>query len=166
MGDLVKQFNFAKQVYLFAPDNKKLISLKFKAGERVISEALLEKNFTYAHYVSQDIKYEINELSVNIEQIQKDLKIAQAEYERRSTLFYTDKELEDLYGQISLLAMKNKLTITKIEKGVEKPIFDGTSCTNSPMGNEGEILEHGNPDVIANSAKAREIYLGEKFKLW
>ena len=91
----------------------------------------------------ESIKYEINELSVNIEQIQKDLKIAQAEYERRSTLFYTDKELEDLYGQISLLAMKNKLTITKIEKGVEKPIFDGISCTNSPMGNEGEILDEG-----------------------
>jgi hypothetical protein len=80
---------------------------------------------------------------VNIEQIQKDLKIAQAEYERRSTLFYTDKELEDLYGQISLLAMKNKLTITKIEKGVEKPILDGGDCANSPMGNEDEIVDEG-----------------------
>ena len=91
----------------------------------------------------ESIKYEIDELSVNIEQIQKDLKIAQTEYERRSTLFYTDKELEDLYGQISLLAMKNKLTITKIEKGVEKPIFDGISCTNSPMGNEDGIVDEG-----------------------
>ncbi|MEK7871221.1 MAG: lipopolysaccharide ABC transporter ATP-binding protein, partial [Nitrospirota bacterium] len=30
--------------------------------------------------------------------------------------------------------------------------------------NEGEILESGTPDYIARSQKAREIYLGEKFK--
>ncbi len=30
--------------------------------------------------------------------------------------------------------------------------------------NEGEILESGTPDYIARSRKAREIYLGEKFK--
>jgi Tfp pilus assembly protein PilO len=89
----------------------------------------------------ESIKFEINELSVNIEQIQKDLKIAQAEYERRSTLFYTNKELEDLYGQISLLAMKNKLTITKIEKGIEKPIFSDGNCANNSMGNEDEIID-------------------------
>ena len=39
-------------------------------------------------------------------------------------------------------------------------------CDMAYILNEGEILEHGKPDVIANSAKAREIYLGEKFKLW
>jgi len=89
----------------------------------------------------ESIKFEINELTVNIEQIQKDLKVAQAEYERRSTLFYTDKELEDLYGQISLLAMKNKLTITKIEKGTERPIFSDGNCANSSMDNEDEILD-------------------------
>ena len=39
-------------------------------------------------------------------------------------------------------------------------------CDLAYILNEGEILEHGKPDVIANSTKAREIYLGEKFKLW
>lgn len=39
-------------------------------------------------------------------------------------------------------------------------------CDTAYILNEGEILEYGKPDVIANSAKAREIYLGEKFKLW
>lgn len=39
-------------------------------------------------------------------------------------------------------------------------------CDMAYILNEGEILEHGKPEVIANSAKAREIYLGEKFKLW
>lgn len=39
-------------------------------------------------------------------------------------------------------------------------------CDTAYILNEGEILEHGKPDDIANSPKAREIYLGEKFKLW
>jgi len=89
----------------------------------------------------ESIKYEIDDLSANIEQIQKELIIAQAEYERRSTLFYTDKELEDLYGQISLLAMKNKLTITKIEKGIERPIFSEGNCSNNSIDSEDEFLD-------------------------
>jgi lipopolysaccharide export system ATP-binding protein len=31
--------------------------------------------------------------------------------------------------------------------------------------NVGEVLEYGNPVQIAQSKKAREIYLGEKFRL-
>jgi len=89
----------------------------------------------------ESIKYEIDDLSANIEQIQKELIIAQAAYERRSTLFYTDKELEDLYGQISLLAMKNKLTITKIEKGIERPIFSEGNCSNNSIDSEDEFLD-------------------------
>ena len=89
----------------------------------------------------ESIKYEIDDLSANIEQIQKELIIAQAEYERRSILFYTDKELEDLYGQISLLAMKNKLTITKIEKGIERPIFSEGNCSNNSIDSEDEFLD-------------------------
>ena len=89
----------------------------------------------------ESIKFEIDDLSANIEQIQKELTIAQAEYERRSTLFYTDKELEDLYGQISLLAMKNKLTITKIDKGSERPIFSEGNCSNNSIDSEDEFLD-------------------------
>jgi Tfp pilus assembly protein PilO len=81
----------------------------------------------------ESIKYEIAELTTNIEQIKKDYAIAMVEYDRRTTLFHTDKELEDLYGQISLLAMKNKLTITKIEKANEKPIFSEGFCVDNSM---------------------------------
>ena len=85
------------------------------------------------------IKFEIDELITNINQAEIDLSIAQEEYDRRTTLFHSDKELEDLYGQISLLAMKNKLTITKIEKGVEKPIFSEGFCASNMGGGEGAI---------------------------
>jgi hypothetical protein len=63
-------------------------------------------------------------LEDRIVKAQADLDEAQKEYERRTKLFHTDKELEDLYGHISMLAMKNQLMVTKIEKGVENPIFD------------------------------------------
>lgn len=39
-------------------------------------------------------------------------------------------------------------------------------CDTAYILNAGEILESGKPDAIANSPKAREIYLGDKFKLW
>ncbi len=38
-------------------------------------------------------------------------------------------------------------------------------CDKAYILNEGSILEHGDPRAIAESRKAREIYLGEKFSL-
>ena len=38
-------------------------------------------------------------------------------------------------------------------------------CDKAYIVNEGEILEYGNPQQIAESRTAREIYLGEKFRL-
>jgi lipopolysaccharide export system ATP-binding protein len=38
-------------------------------------------------------------------------------------------------------------------------------CDQAYILNHGEILEYGEPDRIAASPKAREIYLGEKFRL-
>ncbi len=38
-------------------------------------------------------------------------------------------------------------------------------CDSAYILNEGAILEHGKPDVIAESPQAREIYLGERFQL-
>lgn len=38
-------------------------------------------------------------------------------------------------------------------------------CDSAYIVNAGEVLEHGTPEQIAESKKAREIYLGEGFKL-
>ncbi|MGH7822591.1 MAG: LPS export ABC transporter ATP-binding protein [Candidatus Binatia bacterium] len=38
-------------------------------------------------------------------------------------------------------------------------------CDRAYILNDGEILEEGDPETIASSKKAREIYLGEKFRL-
>ena len=87
----------------------------------------------------ESLRYEIEELTFDIENAQKELAIAQEEYERRTTLFHTDKELEDLYGQISMLAMQNSLMVTKIEKGVEMPVFGEGSCAEENMDEEGFV---------------------------
>lgn len=39
-------------------------------------------------------------------------------------------------------------------------------CDSAYILNAGEILEFGKPDEIAESPRAREIYLGERFRLW
>ena len=79
----------------------------------------------------ETIKFEIATLSSEIIAGNEKLALAQVEYERRSALFHTDKEMEDMYGQISLLAMQNKLTVTKIQKGTEIPVFADGSCASS-----------------------------------
>jgi lipopolysaccharide export system ATP-binding protein len=38
-------------------------------------------------------------------------------------------------------------------------------CDSAYIVNAGEVLEHGNPQQIAESKKAREIYLGDSFRL-
>jgi lipopolysaccharide export system ATP-binding protein len=38
-------------------------------------------------------------------------------------------------------------------------------CDTAYIMNAGEIIEHGNPQQISESKKAREIYLGERFRL-
>jgi Tfp pilus assembly protein PilO len=70
------------------------------------------------------LRSEVTVLENRIVKAQADLDEAEKEYERRTTLFHTGQEIEDLYGHISMLAMKNQLMVTKIEKGVENPIFD------------------------------------------
>ena len=70
------------------------------------------------------LRSEVTILENRIVKAKVDLDEAEKEYERRTTLFHTGQEIEDLYGHISMLAMKNQLMVTKIEKGVEQPIFD------------------------------------------
>ena len=47
-------------------------------------------------------------------------------YEELSRLFHDKKELEDLYRNISLLALTYELMVVKLEKGKETPIFKET----------------------------------------
>lgn len=71
---------------------------------------------------------------------------------------------------IAVLNIQNIIAQLK-EKGIGVLISDHNVretlgiCDKAYILNHGEILEYGEPDRIAASPKAREIYLGEKFEL-
>ena len=71
---------------------------------------------------------------------------------------------------IAVINIQNIIEQLK-EKGIGVLISDHNVretlgvCDQAYILNHGEILEFGEPDIIASSPTAREIYLGEKFKL-
>ena len=71
---------------------------------------------------------------------------------------------------IAVINIQNIISQLK-EKGIGVLISDHNVretlgvCDKAYILNHGEILEFGEPDIIAASPKAREIYLGEEFKL-
>ena len=71
---------------------------------------------------------------------------------------------------IAVLNIQNIISQLK-KKGIGVLISDHNVretlgiCDQAYILNHGEILEYGEPDFIAASPKAREIYLGEKFEL-
>ena len=71
-----------------------------------------------------NLKNDIAVLSVRITKAEIKLKAAKKEFNSQTKLFHTDKELEDLYRHISLLALKNRLMVSKLEKVGETPVYE------------------------------------------
>ena len=69
-----------------------------------------------------------------------------------------------------MIDIQNIITALK-EKGLGVLISDHNVretlgvCDNAYIMSAGEVLEYGDPIQISKSKKAREIYLGEKFRL-
>jgi len=66
---------------------------------------------------------QVNNLKNDIEEEIK-LEAAKKDFNSRTKLFHTDKELEDLYRHISMLALSNQLMVSKLEKVDETPVFE------------------------------------------
>ncbi len=88
------------------------------------------------------MRTDIDMLSVNITKAKKDLSDATKRYDSLTQLFHTDKELEDLYGHISQLALMNQLLVSKLEKVGEEPVFEIENEDNM-------VLEIENEDNMA-----------------
>jgi Tfp pilus assembly protein PilO len=71
----------------------------------------------------EELKKNIGNLSTDINKAKKDLSLANNKYNSLTKLFHTEKELEDLYRHISLLALNHGLQIVKLEPAGEHPIF-------------------------------------------
>ena len=75
----------------------------------------------------ESLEDEILNLALSISNAKIKLTEAQTRHAKLTTLFHTDQELEDLYRQISLLALSNQLLISKLEKEGEEPVFEEDS---------------------------------------
>ncbi len=71
-----------------------------------------------------NLKNDIAVLSVRITKEEIKLEAAKKDFNSRTKLFHTDKELEDLYRHISMLALSNQLMVSKLEKVDETPVFE------------------------------------------
>ena len=84
------------------------------------------------------MRTDIDMLSVNITKAKKELSDATKRYDSLTQLFHTDKELEDLYGHISQLALMNQLLVSKLEKVGEEPVFEIENEDNMALETENE----------------------------
>jgi Tfp pilus assembly protein PilO len=84
------------------------------------------------------MRTDIDMLSVNIIKAKKDLSDATKRYDSLTKLFHTDKELEDLYGHISQLALMNQLLVSNLEKVGEIPVFEIENEDNMALETENE----------------------------
>ena len=89
-----------------------------------------------------NLKIEIIELKSLIDKSILDLNIAEKDYQKLTNLFHTDKELEDLYRHISMLALRNNLMVSKIEKGGERPILEMQADSSQSIDSNYEFIEN------------------------
>jgi len=69
------------------------------------------------------IREEILQLDRQILVLQGELDAGKSRFEELNRLFHNKQELEDLYRNISLLALTYELLVAKLEKGEESPVF-------------------------------------------
>ena len=106
------------------------------------------------------MRTDIDMLSVNITKAKKDLSDATKRYDSLTQLFHTDKELEDLYGHISQLALMNQLLVSKLEKVGEEPVFEIENEDNMVLEteNENSVDEYSQNDTSEQNIKKVAYY--------
>ena len=98
---------------------------------------------------TEDLRGEILTLTQEILTKQIKLQKDKYRYEELSRLFHDKKELEDLYRNISLLALTYELMVVKLEKGKEMPIFKEAvvSMDDGLMLGTDEYIDESDPDM-------------------
>ena len=120
------------------------------------------------------INNEIATLNEKILSARIALDMAKTQHESLTRLFHTDQELEDLYRNISMLALTHQLLVLKLEKAGEEPVFemeadidqhtnDDTEFSESEENYDGGIMDESQ----SKSTKKKIAYfrLGVKFDI-
>ena len=92
---------------------------------------LLEKNENY--------EKELIQLKSELEKQQEHLKNIKKKFSGKFKLFHTNAEVEGLYETISTLALKYKLTVSKLERDKEIPVYKPSNNSDNSKENQKQV---------------------------
>ena len=91
----------------------------------------------------ENYQKELVQLQSDLKKQQKRLDTINKEFSGKVKLFHTDSEVEGLYETLSTLALEYKLTVTKLERDKETPIYKTTNNSeNNNQKNENKQIDY------------------------
>ena len=91
----------------------------------------------------ENYQKELVQLQSDLKKQQKRLDTINKEFSGKVKLFHTDAEVEELYETLSILALEYKLTVSKLERGKETPVYKTTNNSeNNNQKNENKQIDY------------------------
>ena len=89
----------------------------------------------------ENYQKELVQLQSDLKKQQKHLDTINKKFSGKVKLFHTDAEVEGLYETLSTLALEYKLTVSKLERGKETPVYKPNNSSNNDK-NENKQIEY------------------------
>ena len=91
----------------------------------------------------ENYQKELVQLQSDLKKQQKHLDTITKQFSGKVKLFHTDAEVEELYETLSTLALEYKLTVSKLERGKETPVYKTTNNSeNNNQKNENKQIDY------------------------
>ena len=89
----------------------------------------------------ENYQKELIQLESQLQKQQEYLNNINEKFTGKVKLFHTDAEVEELYETLSTLALEYKLTVSKLERGKETPVYKPNNSSNNDK-NENKQIEY------------------------
>ena len=91
----------------------------------------------------ENYQKELVQLQSDLKKQQKHLDTINKEFSGKVKLFHTDAEVEELYETLTTLALEYKLTVSKLERDKEIPVYKTTNNSeNNNQKNENKQIDY------------------------
>ena len=91
----------------------------------------------------ENYQKELVQLQSDLKKQQKRLDTINKKFSGKVKLFHTDAEVEELYETLSTLALEYKLTVSKLERDKEVPVYKNTNNSeNNNQKNENKQIDY------------------------
>ncbi len=91
----------------------------------------------------ENYQKELVQLQSDLKKQQKHLDTINKKFSGKAKLFHTDAEVEGLYETLSTLALEYKLTVSKLERDKETPVYKTTNNSeNNNQKNENKQIDY------------------------